>query len=162
MKYLIIGLLFLMGCQGEGKDCCSPRSPAADSFTLSLKDSTGQDLLNPNVTGSYNQADEVRLFYFDVEKQQGRRLAQSPNEFQIVEKDGLYTAQIRLENGRELKQDGLIRWNAEETDTLQLKYRKQAEYFYPITEIWYNSIKVWHEEMGKPNKHFELIKTLKK
>src|SRR5690606_16006177 len=129
-------------------------------FEFSIKDSEGNDLLNPQNPNSFNEPD-IKLFYLvngEVNEVYDGNM-DYPRNFVIHEYPP--TSEYRIGvflNHAETEELPItyIKWNETDTDTLKCEiYRTNS--LTKITKLWLNDVQIWTSS-DNTEPYFELIK----
>lgn len=154
---LILALFAFIGCDtDEGEE----QVDIAVAINFSIRDSEGNDLLNPNNPNSFDES-EVKLFYLIdgnlTEVYDGNK--HSPRNFTMNEYPPAseYRMTIFVNHSKtEEYPITYIKWNETDTDTIKTEIYRTGS----LTEIrkaWFNGELVW-ESSYNSEPYFELIK----
>ena len=154
----IISILMLAMLFSCSDNCCDDDN-IDRILTLTVKDNQGNDLLAPQILGTYNTANITIFYLINDEKVSVQRysgyLDYYPNNiygYEIVEAgntSGTYTMKIFLNNiySEEDLYTTYIKWNDIDTDTIDCKIEKQEGSVY-CSKVFYNGNNVWEISSG--------------
>lgn len=128
------------------------------TIELSLVDSDGNDLLNPQHDNAIDHAG-IKIFYLiDREFQEVYDLTKDiPRNFYIRQHETEYRIHVFLNMGKgEEFPETSIQWNGSDTDNVKAKFRR-APSLVAVNEVWLNDEVVWSTDDRK-ELHFTLIK----
>lgn len=148
--FYVFAIFMIVSCSKErGLDCCMNISMNAD---ISLKNTAGEDLLNPENFNSYKER-EIKTYHLidGIE-----RIAHT-EEFLFKDNDGLYRLRVFLnDEGNDEYPTTYIDWNETDRDTLKSEiYRTNNQV--RVVKIWYNDSLMWDAEDLGPEQ-FTIIK----
>ena len=115
----------------------SPSTFVGTVFEFSFQNELGDDLLNPDFSGSYKQKD---LEVYCLNKETKKVLANNASPNFISKERGFFTLSINLANGTTY-----LRLSDSTTDTIISETSFGDNYQY-TTKIWYNDDLIWQED----------------
>lgn len=153
MKYsifLLICTVLLSSCKDDGNSYDS--IPLGDrQFAFSMIDSENEDLLNPEIQGTYN-TDQIKLYYLvEGEKEEVYEAnLKYPRAYNIDAVDGMFYINIFANfNDEDEWPVTFIEWNGDDADTVKCEFSKENVKI--IKKTWYNDELVWNWEMPVPD-----------
>ncbi len=155
---LLLSVIFLSSCRSGGDICCFNYST---SFDIIVKNSEGEDLLNPDTPNSLN-TDKIKLFYLKngVKEEVYYPNLDAPRHYSInLYEDNWYKIHI-LPNGlqSELLPVTYIEWNENDTDTIMCKI-EHLDNAVLLKKLWYNNeLKIDFSNPQYSDWVFEIIK----
>lgn len=153
MKSLFFALIILMsiGCSKEKEDdlCCTIISLGAN---ISLKNSVGEDLLDPENPNAYKKGD-IKIYHLinGVQKRAGR------DDILYEDEDGIYRYVVMVNyEGDDEYPITYIDWNETDRDTIKSEIYQTSNQI-RVIKIWYNDALMWDAEDLGPEQ-FTIIK----
>jgi hypothetical protein len=108
---------------------------------ISLKNSSGEDLLNPNNPNSYKES-KIKTYYLV----NGEEKIAHTEEFIYEDGEGLYRLRIFLnDEGNDEFPITYIDWNETDRDTIKSEIYKTDNQT-RVIKIWYNKVLMWDAE----------------
>ena len=151
--FLII--LIMAGCEKESPRRLCGCSNYESQFQITVTDSLGNDLLNPNGQNNFVRYD-IKLFY--VTYVNGEEQLVMNRNYTINKGDSLYFLNIYLNDEPFVERSvTLIEWNTEGTDTLECEYLRSNGSTL-IKKVWLNSELKWPNANNGGRKIVHLIK----
>ncbi len=160
IEYLLIIIFLSVSCSDSEQDCCA-QLPGNDTlFEFSLVNQNGEDLLDENVQDSYN-TNNIKIFDL-IDGQEilfNNPNSDSPNGYQIFEKDGLNLIRPYFDESN-LIVSGIIEWNSNKRDEISLEMVQQSENIKRLIKIKYNGEIVWDEKTASNTdiRYFQIVK----
>ncbi len=142
---------------------CQKNSGSDDidvGIDLKLDNSSGKDLLDPNIENSYN-TEKIKLYYLlnGIEKLYFCGNCDHQKGYYFFKRDDRYV--IRIYPNFEIQQDNTdpvtyIQWNETDRDTIRchIKRNKDGSYIF-CTKVWYNDSLVYD---NNGERYFTIIK----
>ncbi|WP_242085481.1 hypothetical protein [Aestuariivivens sediminis] len=156
MKTLIsiIALIALFNCSSDEGGQFS----LDVSFEFGIKDSEGNDLLNPENPNAFKES-EIKLFYVingNTEEVYDGNL-DYPRHFLIYQYYDQYRIRVFLNHSEtENIPVTYIQWNEMDTDTIKNEMNR-SDTFVKIQKVWLNDNLIW-DTVNKSEPYFELLK----
>lgn len=154
----LIILAVFVSCSKNNDDEPQNQYSINRGVEISLKDSNGEDLLDPNNPTGY-KADEIKLYYLiNGEKQEVfDPNMDNPRNSLIYNHDSEYRIGISLnDTDSETLPITYVEWNEIETDTLQAEFFK-TENTIQVIKTWFNGELKWDGSNGQDN-FFTIVK----
>ena len=157
----IIALIILavfVSCSKNNDDEPQNQYSINRGVEISLKNSNGEDLLDPNNPNGY-KAEEIKLYYLiNGEKQEVfDPNMDNPRNFLIYNHDSEYRIGISLnDTDSDTRPITYVEWNEIETDTLQAAFFK-TENTIEVIKTWFNGELKWDGSNGQDN-FFTIVK----
>lgn len=157
----IIALIILavfVSCSKNNDDEPQNQYSINRGVEISLKNSNGEDLLDPNNPNGY-KAEEIKLYYLiNGEKQEVfDPNMDNPRNFLIYNHDSEYRIGISLnDTDSDTRPITYVEWNEIETDTLQAAFFKN-ENTIQVIKTWFNGELKWDGSNGQDN-FFTIVK----
>jgi len=133
------------------------------SIFFTIKDSNGNDLLNPNHPNAYI-SDSIKIYYLkengEVEEIYNTNAADSRNFHIITPQESFVDYYAFLLHPNTFGENTItyIKWNNTDTDTVKTNYRYGKNYTI-CNKVWYNDVNVWTENIEQnTGRIFEIIK----
>lgn len=159
--FFIMTALLLVSCSEKEDDylCCA-NQVHMDGVEMSVRNSDGSDLLNPNNPNAYS-ADEIKLFYeIDGEVVEVYDPAMDlPRNFMIFNYSNETESEYRIRllpnyDRNESQPITYIQWNETDRDTIKAEFYysgpEDSNYSFTIENLWFN---------GEPkNPYFDIVK----
>lgn len=152
---MILTLFTFLGCSSdEGEE----QYNFDIGFEFSVKDSEGNDLLNPENPNSFNQS-KIKLFYLingnSIEVYD--RNKDYPRNFLIYKKENVYRIKIFVNHSEtEEIPTTYIQWNEADTDTLSSEIFRTNS-LVKIEKVWLNEELIWTLS-NSTEPYYEIIK----
>ncbi len=129
------------------------------SVEISLKNQSGEDMLNPNNQNGY-RAENIKIYYLvNGEKQEVFDVNMDyPRNFLIFQLENEYRIRI-FQNSAETEELPItyVEWNENETDTLQAEYDRTYNNQPRVQKVWFNGDLKWDGKDGEKG-FFSVIK----
>ncbi len=155
---LLLSVIFLSSCRSGQNDCCTDYLLG---FQMLVKNSEGEDLLNPNTPNSLN-TDKIKLFYLKngVKEEVYHPTADHPrNYFIFLDSNGQYRIGVNVNYAKsEPFPITYIQWNENDMDTIisKLEYKDSG---ISIEKLWYNNeLKIDFSNPQYSDWVFEIVK----
>ena len=166
MKNLIFLLLatLIVSCSSDDNNNDESYYNLDTNIIFTIKDSNGNDLLNPNNPNAY-LSETVKIFYLkengDVDEIYNSNYG-SPRNFSIItpENSGSDVYAFSLQPNTHIMENAItyIEWNDTEIDTIKTNYR-YGDNHTVCNKVWYNDTNVWTENTEiNTGRIFEIIK----
>ncbi len=155
---LLLSVIFLSSCRSGGDICCFNYSTF---FEIIVKNSEGEDLLNPDTPNSLN-TDKIKLFYLKngVKEEVYRPTADHPRNYLIfLDTDNQYRMRVFPNDLKsELLPVTYIEWNGNDTDTIMCKI-EHSDNAVLLEKLWYNNeLKIDFSNPDYRTRVFEIVK----
>lgn len=158
LHIFLFSILLLISC--DKTDCCDG-IPGDDAiFELSIVNTLGEDLLNPETLGSIDLS-KIRLY--DVNDGEEVLIFNSMRDAQYgyitYERENMIRIRPFFDTSKKLNIVGYIKWNTEDYDTLNLTLVQQSKYTKRLTRIIYNDVEVWNDGTTPlKERYFQIVK----
>ena len=159
MRYsviLILSIISLCSCV-KNSDNCNSKHPPIIGFQFTISNFFGEDLLNPEIQGTYN-TNNIKLYYLiNGEKEEVFSSNNKyPRNYKIDPYDGRYYITI-FPNSTESEEYPItyVEWSDQDTDTIECAFDRGEDKVTIIRKIWFNDKLVWNFD-GDPI--FEIVK----
>ena len=154
----LIILTVFVSCSKNNDDEPQNQHSINRKVEISLKNSNGEDLLDPNNPNAY-KAENIKLYYLiNGEKQEVFNPNMDyPRNFLIYNHDPEYRIRIfQNDTDNETRPITYVEWNENETDTLQAEFFK-TENTIQVIKTWFNGELKWDGSNGQDN-FFTIVK----
>lgn len=151
MKSILILVIALLaaGCSKDEGCGCTIISLDAN---ISLKNSEGEDLLNPNKSNAYNERNFKTYHLIN-----GEEKISHTEELLYQDNDSIYRLRVFVNHeGNDEFPITYIDWNETDRDTIKSEIYRTSNQTRAI-KFWYNGELVWDANTGKPAQ-FTIIK----
>lgn len=152
--FFIIIILFCSACSSDDN---SDQMIVDTSINLSIRDSEGNDLLDPQTDNSYKES-EIKLFYLKngEEMEIFNSNLDYPKGFFIYKQENEFRMRIfpHTEMGEKFPTT-YIKWNNSDIDTVKCNIEKTTSSEI-CTKVWFNNNIVW--EAYETERFFKIIK----
>ncbi|MCP4551458.1 MAG: hypothetical protein GY834_05335 [Bacteroidetes bacterium] len=155
---MIILMRIIVGCTNKDTPLCCAGDDTLFEFSLINRD--GLDLLDENITGSYN-TENIRLYDL-VENDE--YLINNPNSdypkgYSIIKRDEIYRIRPSFSETNKLSKEGIIEWSVTRRDTIFLEMIQQSEDVKRLVKVKYNNEVVWDENTANADyRYFQIVK----
>lgn len=146
MRNIILLIVFVMfGCK---EDNTRPEgSSISTHIELSIQNSTGKDLLDPNVLNHF-EISQIKIF--SLENGEKKLLDDGSNPSLISNERGYYTIHLNTKSSFFATESSgvylsLIQLSENITDTIKTEWKAGKNYFYN-TKMWYNDELRWETD----------------
>ena len=140
--FQIFCIVFLLSCQNNTNEDME-NEPLANTIFIKLKNLSGDDLLNPNVNGTYNTS-EIKIFYKKdgVFEEFYNPNLDFPRNFNIGINNNTGNYEMFISLNYYLNDQNpitLIKWNDTDTDTVKADYYPNGKNNI-LQKVWYNNL----------------------
>ena len=156
----IIAILIMATCLG----CSSENNDDINSYVMegsidfSIKDTEGNDLLNPNNKGAFKE-NEIKLFYLNdnVVEEVYNQNRDYKRGFHLFKIDSGYRISVGL-NSAETEEFPItyVQWDETDTDTLKGEFKRTPNGTF-LKKVWLNDQLIW-DAINETELHYVLIK----
>ena len=162
--FLLITTILIASCSSDDNNNDDNYYNLDTDIIFTIKDSNGNDLLNPNNPNAY-LSETVKIYYLkengDLEEVYNSNL-DAPRNFNIItpEDSGENVYAFSLFPNTNVIENAItyIEWNDTEKDTVRTNYRYGNNYTI-CNKVWYNNVNVWTENTEiNAGRIFEIIK----
>lgn len=141
---MLISVLLLFSCVNDDPPCCA--HPPFTGINLTVVDTSGNDLLNPENPEAYSK-DSIRLYFLENGETHlvHNELSDNPNGFSI--NPGISQQNYRISLSPTLPTADqkttitYLHWNSEDIDTLKSKYAGPSSGTQYVDTLWVNGEK---------------------
>tara|TARA_B100000795_G_scaffold259924_1_gene235318 strand:- start:27 stop:533 length:507 start_codon:yes stop_codon:yes gene_type:complete len=162
--FLLLASILIVSCSSNGNNNDNDYYNLDTDIIFTIKDSNGNDLLNPNNPNAY-LSETVKIYYLkengETEEVYNSNLDASRN-FKVItpENSGSDIYAFQLFPNTYIMENAVtyIEWNDTETDTVKTNYR-YGDNHTVCNKVWYNDTDVWTENTEiNTGRIFEIIK----
>lgn len=154
LSLIAITVVLLFSCEKSGHEAIYFDA----GINLIVKDSEGNDLLNPNNPNAINvdnikiihEINDEQVVYFD-------EFMDAPRGFRVYEKEGVYYLSVLTVTSKYMQKSiTYVQWSEDDTDKLicEIEQYKTGSTF--ICKVWLNDELVWTPSQGE--RFIEIIK----